>query len=548
MESRLNTAVQNQIEFDFDYVVIGSGFGGSVSALRLAEKGYSVCVIEQGRRFKSKDYAKSNWDLRRYLWAPLFKCFGIQRLTFFKDVLILSGAGVGGGSLVYANTLMVPSDKAFDNSAWRPIGNARETLAPFYALAKRMLGAAVNPKMTFIDDTIEAYAKHHGLHQSFAPTEVAVFFGEPGKRVSDPYFNGEGPDRSGCNYCGGCMVGCRFDAKNTLDKNYLYLAEKRGTVIKPLTRVISLNPMNTDGSAGWEITTESVESLFFRRKTKVRAKNIVLAGGVLGTLRLLLECRDRFKSMTRISPLLGHHVRTNSEVFTGSTELNSRRDISYSHGIAISSIFKVDERTAIEPVRYPVGSNFMRILATPLVSDPSEFRRTLKFIARIMTRPVEFLKLTFNPRWAENSVIFLVMQDLDNRIRVKFGRSFFTLFRSGLISEREVGSEKVPSEIPAANHFTEWFSGQVGGLAQCAITQVTVNIPTTAHILGGCPMGESPATGVIDGQQKLFGYEGVWVCDGSAVPANLGVNPSLTITAMTERAMTFIPRKNLNSG
>lgn len=530
-------------QFEFDFIVVGSGFGGSVSALRLAEKGYSVCVVEQGRRFKANDFAKSNWDIRRYLWAPFLKCFGIQRLTFFKDVLILSGAGVGGGSLVYANTLMVPSDASFQNPAWRPIENARETLAPFYSLAKKMLGAAVNPKMTFIDHTIENYAKSHGMHDTFAPTEVAVFFGEPGQRVADPYFNGEGPERSGCNFCGGCMVGCRFDAKNTLDKNYLYLAEKRGVKIKSLIKVTKIQPLNDTGSAGWLVETESVDSLFFRSKKAIRARHVVLSGGVLGTLRLLLECRDKFKTMPRISSLLGHHVRTNSEVFTGSTEINSKREIPYSHGIAISSIFKVDEQTAIEPVRYPVGSNFMRLLATPLVSDPSELRRSLKFLSRIVSRPIEFVRLTFNRRWAETSVIFLVMQNLDNRIRVRLGRGLFTLFRGGLVSEREVGSDKVPSEIPSANHFTEWFSKEVGGIAQCAVTQVTINIPTTAHILGGCPMGESTADGVIDSQQRLFGYSGIWVCDGSAVPANLGVNPSLTITAMTERAMTFVPAK-----
>ncbi len=540
-----NPQEQADVEsFDFDFVIVGSGFGGSVSALRLSEKGYKVCVIEQGRRFRAQDYAKSNWDLPRYLWAPFIKCFGIQRLTFFKDVLILSGSGVGGGSLVYANTLMVPSDKAFESPAWKVMGDARETLQPFYALAKKMLGAARNPKLTFIDNTIEDYAKMKGVHESFAPTEVAVFFGEPGRRVADPYFNGEGPERTGCNFCGGCMVGCRFDAKNTLDKNYLYLAEKRGARIEPLTKITSMRPLNSDGSAGWELSAQAVDSIFFPARKKIRARNVILAGGVLGTLRLLLECRDRYKTLPNVSELLGHHVRTNSEVFTGSTELNSKRGQPYSHGIAISSIFKADKDTAIEPVRYPVGSNFMRLLAAPLVSDPSEFKRSMKFLWRIVSRPIEFLRFTFNSKWAENSVIFLVMQDLDNRIRVRFGRSPFTLFRGGLVSEREEGSDPVPSEIPAANEFTEWFAGRVGGQAQCAVTQVTVNIPTTAHILGGCPMGLSPNDGVIDAQHRLFGYQGVWVCDGSAVPANLGVNPSLTITAMTERAMTFIPPKN----
>jgi cholesterol oxidase len=535
------------LNYDYDFIIVGSGFGGSVAALRLSEKGYSVCVIEQGKRFRSQDYARSNWDLRRYLWAPLFKCFGIQRLTFFKDVLILSGAGVGGGSLVYANTLMVPSDKAFENPAWRPLGAARDVLSPFYTLAKKMLGAAVNPKLTFIDGAIEEYTKNNGIHSTFSPTEVAVFFGEPGKKVADPYFGGEGPDRSGCNFCGGCMVGCRYDAKNTLDKNYLFLAEKRGARIEPLTQVTCLKPLDETGSAGWSVELKSVESMFRPNRRTLKARQVVLSAGVLGTLRLLLECRDKHKTMPRVSPLLGRGVRTNSEVFTGSTQLNSQRVPSYSHGIAISSIFKVDDRTAIEPVRYPAGSNFMRLLATPLVSDPSEFRRTLKFIWRIVTRPVEFVRLAFNSRWAETSVIFLVMQDLDNRIRVRFRRSIFNFFTGGLVSDREQGSDPVPSEIPAANEFTEWFANKVGGLSQCAVTQVTVNIPTTAHILGGCSLGENPQEGVIDAQHRLFGYQGFFVCDGSAVPANLGVNPSLTITAMTERAMTFIPRKSGSS-
>ncbi|MFZ9518842.1 MAG: GMC oxidoreductase [Silvanigrellaceae bacterium] len=529
--------------FDFDFVIVGSGFGGSVSALRLSEKGYRVCVIEQGKRFRPQDYAKSNWDLQRYLWAPFIKCFGIQRLTFFRDVLILSGSGVGGGSLVYANTLMMPSDKSFESPSWKPLGNARDVLAPFYVLAKKMLGAAQNPKLTFIDHHIEEYAKINGLQSSFSPTEVAVFFGEPGRKVPDPYFNGDGPERTGCNFCGGCMVGCRFDAKNTLDKNYLWLAEKRGAEVRPLTKITKLRPLDNDGDAGWELSLQQVDKLLFPKRSVLRARNVVLAGGVLGTLRLLLENRDKFKTLTRLSPQLGHHVRTNSEVFTGSTELNSTRTLPYSHGIAISSIFKVDSNTAVEPVRYPVGSNFMRLLAAPLVSDPSELRRSIKFIWRIVSQPIEFLRFTFNARWAEQSVIFLVMQDLDNRIRVRFGRSPFTLFTSGLVSEREEGSDKVPSEIPSANQFTEWFSKKVGGQAQCAVTQVTVNIPTTAHILGGCPIGETIEDGVIDSQHRLFGYKGVWVCDGSAVPANLGVNPSLTITAMTERAMTFIPSK-----
>ena len=529
--------------FDFDFLVVGSGFGGSVSAFRLTEKGYTVGVVEQGKRFGPRDYAKTNWDVRRYLWAPFFKCFGIQRLTFLKDVLILSGSGVGGGSLVYANTLMMPTDASFASAGWTALGNPKEELAPHYAVARKMLGATTNPKLTFIDDYMKEYAEQNGTGHTFEPTQVAVYFGEPGKSVPDPYFGGEGPVRAGCTFCGGCMVGCRFNAKNTLDKNYLYLAEKRGAQVMPETKVTRIVPLGLRGEHGYELHLECSTAWFKKQKRIVRARQVVMSGGVLGTLNLLLQARDVHKTLPNLSAQLGNTVRTNSEVFTGSIENKALGVRNYSEGIAITSIFKADSRTSIEPVRYSKGSNFMKLLAGYLVEDPKRWKRTTKFFWRIATHPLEFAKLLVNPNWAETSVIFLVMQDLDNRIRVRLGRGFSTLFARGLLSQPEAGSDPVPSEIPSANAFTKWFSEKTGGISQCAVTQVTINIPTTAHILGGCAMGATPEQGVIDAQHRVFHYDGLYVCDGSAVPANLGVNPSFTITAMTERAMTFIPKK-----
>jgi cholesterol oxidase len=532
--------------FDCDYLIVGSGFGGSVSALRLSEKGYDVLVLEQGKRFAPKDFAKTNWDVRRYLWSPFFKCFGIQNLSFFKDVLILSGAGVGGGSLVYGNTLMEPSLAFFEAPQWRHLADWKNELAPHYLTAKKMLGAIRNPKLTFVDEVLQSCAVDMGKAETFAPTDVAVFFGEPGKSVPDPYFNGEGPMRSGCISCGGCMVGCRYNAKNTLDKNYLFFAEKNGARIQEKTRVIKIVPLGSsqgDGSEGYEVYTEDPTAWFAKKKKKIRAKNIVLAAGVLGTVEILLKAKHQQKTLPHLSSTLGRQVRTNSEAFTGISELNAPKSRDYSQGIAISSIFKPDDYTSVEPVRYPRGSSFMKLIAAPLVDHPNPLKRTIKFFIHIAKHPLELARLVFNPRWSETSLIFLVMQNLDNRIQFTWNRSIFNFFRLGLVSKIEAGSAPVPSEIPAGNATARLFAKKVGGIAQCAVTQVTVNVSTTAHILGGCAIGESAECGVIDKDHRVFGYQGLYVCDGSAMPANLGVNPSLTITAMTERAMSKIPTK-----
>jgi cholesterol oxidase len=528
---------------DWDYVVVGSGFGGSVSALRLAEKGYSVLVLERGKRFADADFARSNWDLKRYLWMPALKCFGIQNMSLFRNVLILSGAGVGGGSLVYANTLLVPGSEFFSAPVWSGLADWKTELLPHYATAKKMLGVGTNPKLTFVDRLLEECANEMGRGDTFKPSELGVFFNDrPGVTVPDPYFGGEGPERAGCIVCGGCMVGCRHNAKNTLVKNYLWFAEKRGVKIEPEREVVNLVPLE-GGKAGWELHTRSSTAWFGGEKRVIRAKNVVLSAGVLGTLSLLLKCKHVTRTLPALSDRLGHDVRTNSEALIGVSELDPPKDHDYSEGVAISSIFHPDEHTHIEPVRYPKGSSFMKVLAAPMVDGGHPLFRPIKFIFTLLTRPLETLRLLTNWRWAERTVIFLVMQTLDNKLRFKLGRSPLTLFRKRLVTTGEDGSGKIPSYIPIGHEVARRFAKKVNGIPQSAVNEVVFSIPTTAHILGGCGIGADPARGVIDTNHRVFGYEGLTVCDGSVIPANLGVNPSLTITALTERAMSRVPKK-----
>jgi cholesterol oxidase len=531
----------------YDYAVVGSGFGGSVAALRLAEKGYSVLVVERGRRYRDADFPRDNWQLRRYLWLPLLRCFGPQAMTLFRGVLVLGGAGVGGGSLVYANTLVEPGPAFFAAPQWSGLADWRAELAPFYAIARRMLGVTRYPRETYADRVIKRCAEEMGRADTYRATDVGVFFGEPGRTVPDPYFGGEGPERTGCTHCGGCMVGCRIGAKNTLAKNYLYLAECRGVEIVAEREVTSLEPLGERGERGWRLVTRRSTAWLAHAPRTYSARNVVLAGGVLGTLGLLFRCKQITRTLPNLSERLGHDIRTNSEAIVGVTRRAPAGEPGgddFSDGVAITSIFHPDEHTSIEPVRYAAGSSFMRVLAAPLADGFRKRERLAGILGAVARRPRDLWRMLVNRQWTRTSIILLVMQHVDNRLRLRLGRHPFTLFRRRLVSAPEPGVTPVPSYIPVGHDVTRRIAAAVDGIAQGAATEALLGIPTTAHILGGCALAADATRGVIDASHRVFGYEGLLVCDGSVIPANLGVNPSLTITALAERAMARIPPKS----
>jgi cholesterol oxidase len=528
----------------FDYIIIGSGFGGSVSAMRLVEKGYSVLVLERGKRFRDEDFATTNWKAWKYLWIPQVRCFGILQISPFKNVIALHGCGVGGGSLGYANVLMKPSDKLFEAEAWKNLANWKEKLDPHYETARRMLGVARNPCLWHADHVLVEVAQELGTDKTFQPTEGATFFGAPGVEVADPYFGSEGPRRSGCTHCGGCMVGCRKNAKNTLVKNYLYLAEKWGAKIQAESLVRDVRPLpegQVDG-ARYEVVYRSATRWPFRSEKKMRARNVVFSAGSLGTQRLLFRCRDITRSLPKISARLGELVRTNSEALLGVTARDAA--VNYSEGLAITSIFYADPVTTIEPVRYPKGSSLMRFLSGPLVNEGGGFgRRLFKTLAEIFTRPKDFFLTHIRPGWAERSTIILVMQTEDNRIRLRLGRSLFTLWTRNLVSHPDE-EQSIPTMIDIGHHVTRRFAEKINGVAAGTINEGLLDIPMTAHILGGCPIGRNDQDGVVDLAFQLHNYPGLYAIDGSIVPANPGVNPSLTITALAEYAMSLVPAKD----
>ncbi len=523
--------------FDVDFLVVGSGFGGSVSALRLSEKGYSVRVLERGPRWSPRDFPKTNWDLRKSLWMPMAKCFGILRLSFLSDVFVLSGAGVGGGSLVYANTLYVPPDAFFTASQWSGIKDWKVALMPHYRMAQYMLGVAQNPFEGEPDVLLKSIAKKMNREESYVRTPVAVYFGEPGEKPRDPYFDGLGPDRTGCTMCGGCMVGCRHGAKNTLDKNYLYFAEKLGAVVEPMRTVTDVRAL-PDG--GYAVTHETSGAWFKKDRKVTRARNVVLSAGVLGTVKLLLECRDR-GSLPNVSECLGEHVRTNSEAILGVT--TEDRSVNYSKGIAITTSFHPDEHTHVEVVRYSEGSDALAPLATLLTDGGSGLPRPLKYVKNVLTQPITFVKSLWPFGKAKRGIFLLVMQTLDNSISLKLKRKWTRLFTRAFDTDRGRGAPN-PTYIPLGNEVARLFAKDLkGGIAYSSIPEVLFDVPTTAHVLGGAPIGETKETGVIDAKNEVFGHPGLYVCDGSMIPANLGVNPSLTITAISEHAMAQIPVK-----
>jgi cholesterol oxidase len=525
--------------FDYDWIVVGSGFGGSVSALRLAEKGYSVGVLECGRRFRDEDFPKSTWDLRRYFWAPRIGLRGIFRLTPFKDVSVVSGCGVGGGSLGYANTLYVPPSDFFKDPQWGDLEDWEAALAPHYAEAQRMLGVVVHDDDDPADQLLREFGERLAVGDTYRKTPVGVFLGEPGKTVPDPYFDGEGPDRTGCMRCGRCMVGCPHGAKNTLVKNYLWLAECRGAAVSADRTVTEIRPLGAaDGSEGYAVASERSGLRSGRERRTLTARGVIVAAGPLGTNKLLQRCRLG-GALPRISARLGELVRTNSEMILAVTVPEDYPD-DLTRRVAITSSIYPDPHTHIETVTYGKAGNSMHMLYTLMVGDGTRVTRPLKLAAQILRHPGRFAKVLWPRNWSRRTIILLVMQTLDNAIALRP-----TLKRSGDVRlQTEQDPERpMPTFIPVANEAAEWLAERTGGIAQSSTTEALMNIPTTAHILGGAVIGRGPEEGVVDANQRVFGYENLLVCDGAAVPANVGVNPSLTITALAEHAMSAIPPK-----
>lgn len=518
------------MEHQYDYIIVGSGFGGSVSALRLAEKGYKVLVLEKGKRLKAKDFPKTNWNLRKWMWMPKLGMTGLFKLTFFRHIGIVSGVGVGGGSLVYANTLPVPTDKFFESDSWAHLADWKSELKDFYPLAKQMLGAAENPYLTASDNAVKELAKQIGKEDNFKPTDVAVFFGKPNVKVPDPYFGGKGPDRVGCNQCGGCMLGCRVGAKNTLDKNYLHLAEQLGVEVQPESEVYDVVPLSEDGSAGYEVKVKHSIS-WFPKKRSFTAKKVIFSGGVLGTVKLLLKLKA--KSLPNLSDQLGRQIRTNSESIIGVTAYG--KDKAYSNGIAIGSILHTDEDSHLEPVRYSAGSGFWRLLMAPMTHGRNFFTRLFRLVKDYVMHPIQNLKVFFVDDQAKRTTVLLFMQTINSTLRFKKG--WF-----GMSSGKDVG-EAPSAYIPEAQDLANKYAAIVEGKPMVLASESLLDIPTTAHILGGCHMGKDASEGVIDKDNFVFGYKNMMVCDGSMISANPGVNPSLTITAISERAMSKIPVK-----
>ncbi|NYI43809.1 cholesterol oxidase [Nocardioides aromaticivorans] len=527
-------------DFDYDVLVIGSGFGGSVTALRLTEKGYRVGVLEAGARFTDADFADNSWDLKKYLYAPAAGCYGIQRIDMVKDCLILAGAGVGGGSLVYANTLYEPLEPFYKDPSWAHITDWKAELAPYYDQAKRMLGVVEYPRMTPSDEVMKKVAEEMGVGDTFHATPVGVFFGGPGQaageQADDPYFGGAGPKRNACLDCGECMTGCRHNAKNTLVKNYLYLAEQNGAEVHPLTTVTRVRPL---AGGGYRVDTRWTKAKLSRR-TAVKtftAEQVVFSAAALGTQKLLHRLKAE-GDLPNVSDRIGHLTRTNSESILGAIAPEGA-DVDYTEGVAITSSWHPDEHTHIEPVRYGKGSNAMSLMQTVLTDGDGPEPRWKVWLKELWKERTRVRDLYDVKHWSERVVIALVMQSVDNSITTFPKR----VAGKWILSSKQGHGEPNPTWIPAANDAVRRMARVMGGGTAGGTIGEPFNRPLTAHFIGGCTIGDSPETGVVDGYQRVFGHPGLHIVDGSTISANLGVNPSLTITAQAERAMAYWPNK-----
>ena len=521
---------------DTDVAVVGSGFGGSVAAHRLTEKGYRVTVLEKGRRWRPDEFPASNWNIRKSFWFPKIGCRGIFGMRLLREALVLHGVGVGGGSLVYANTLFEPPNGVWDDPQWRGLEDWRAVMPAHYDTARRMLGVVENPRLGPADEALRRAAARRGREASFRNTPVAIYFGEPDVTVPDPYFDGRGPARTGCTFCGGCMVGCRPGAKNTLDKNYLYLAEQAGARIVPDTEITLVEALTGGGyRLHWRRSTGPWSSL----EGSLTAEKVVFAGGVLGTVPLLMTCKEG-GALPRISGQLGNVVRTNSEALLGVTS-KSRRDLW--EGIAIAAKVEIDELTHFECVRFPKGSDVMLLLGTPLTDGGGRIPRQLRWLGNILRHPIDFLRVLKPWGKAESGTVVMAMQTADNHTRLVRKRRLLWPFTRTLTSQPDPDQPGIPSYIPVANEIAREVAAELDGIPQSTLNEVLLDTSTTAHILGGCGIGRDPEHGVIDSSGRVFGYDGLYVMDGSMIGANLGVNPSLTITALAEHVCSRIPAK-----
>jgi len=529
-------ATVSQRDFDTDVAIIGSGFGGSVAALRLTEKGYRVTVLEKGKRWRPEDFPTTNWNIPKSFWMPRLGCHGTWAMKLFRDVLVLHGVGVGGGSLLYANTHLEPDAAIWSDPRWRDLEDWRRIMPEHYATARHMLGSVPSPQFGAGDEALRRVAERKGFGHTFHATDVGVYFGEPDVEVEDPYFGGEGPSRRGCTWCGACMIGCRVGAKNTLDQNYLWLAEKRGARIVPETEVRLIQPLPDGGylvtwrrSTGWSVGDRGA----------LRARKVVMAAGVLGTVPLLLDCK-RKGTLPLLSDELGNFVRTNSEALLGIT---SRSMDDLWQGIAIQAEVHVDERTRMEMVHFPKGSDVLMLLGTILTDGGSSIPRQLRWLGTMARHPLQTLFVHKPWGKAEHSEVLLVMQTNDNHTRLVRRRSLLLPFRHTLASRPPEDQRRIPSYIPAANEVARELGVELDAVPQSTINEVLLDQSTTAHILGGCAIAGTPDEGVIDRDFQVFGYPGLYVMDATVIGANLGANPSLTITALAEHACSRFPTK-----